>query len=97
MTTPSLLAKPKPNKTLYVYLFVTDHAVSGVLVREEDGVQSPIYCLSKSLLEAETRYTSLENLVLALTMTSTKLRHYFETHKIHVITNVPLRMVLSKP
>lgn len=30
-------------------------------------------------------------------MTSTKLRHYFESHKIRVITNFPLRMVLSKP
>ncbi|XP_074342924.1 uncharacterized protein LOC141680653 [Apium graveolens] len=30
-------------------------------------------------------------------MTSTKLRHYFESHRIHVMTNFPLRMVLSKP
>lgn len=95
--TPPLLSKPKSGETLYVYLSVTDHAVSGVLVREEGGMQSPIYYVSKILLEPETRYTSLEKLVLALTMTSTKLRHYFESHKIYVMTNFPLRMVLSKP
>lgn len=53
--------------------------------------------MSKSLVDAETRYTSLEKLVLALTMNSTKLRHYFKSREIHVMTNFPLRMVLSKP
>ncbi|XP_074336858.1 uncharacterized protein LOC141674032 [Apium graveolens] len=75
----------------------TEHAVSGILVKENGGTQSPIYYVSKSLVEAETRYTLLEKLVLALEMTSTKLRHYFEWHRIHVMTNSPLRMVLSKP
>lgn len=49
------------------------------------------------MVNTEIRYSFLKKLVLALTMTSTKLRHYFETHKIHVITNFPLRMVLSNP
>lgn len=30
-------------------------------------------------------------------MTSTKLRHYFESRGIHVMTNFPLRMVLRNP
>ncbi|XP_074327800.1 uncharacterized protein LOC141665695 [Apium graveolens] len=81
---------------MYVYLSVTDHAVSGVLVKENEGVQSSVYYVSKSLVDAETRYTSLEKLVLALAMTSIKLRHYYESHKIHVMTNFPLRNVLSK-
>ncbi|XP_017227992.1 uncharacterized protein LOC108203528 [Daucus carota subsp. sativus] len=97
LTSPPLLAKPEKGEDLYVYLSVTNHAVSSVLVKEANGVQSPIYYASKSLIEAESRYTPLEKLVLALTMTSTKLRHYFETHKIHVMTNFFLRMVLSKP
>ncbi|XP_074324394.1 uncharacterized protein LOC141661310 [Apium graveolens] len=71
--------------------------LSGVLVKENEGVQSPVYYVSKSVANAETRYTSLEKLVLALAMTFIKLRHYFESHKIHVMTNFPLRNVLSKP
>lgn len=97
MITPPLLTKPKQDEELYVYLLVLDHAVSGALVRQNEGDQSPIYYVSKSLVDVEIRYTSLEKLVLALTMTSTKLRHYFESHKIHIMTNFPLRTVLSKP
>ncbi|XP_017256033.2 uncharacterized protein LOC135147082 [Daucus carota subsp. sativus] len=97
LSSPPLLAKPTFGEDLYVYLSVTSHAVSSVLVKEVEGTQSPVYYVSRSLVEAETRYTPLEKLVLALTMTSTKLRHYFETHKIHVLTNFPLRTVLSKP
>ncbi|XP_017224963.1 uncharacterized protein LOC108201178 [Daucus carota subsp. sativus] len=97
LTSPPLLAKSTPGEDLYLYLSVTSHAVSSVLVKLHEGIQSPVYYTSKSLIEAETRYTPLEKLVLALTMTSTKLRHYFETHKIHVLTNFPLRTVLSKP
>ncbi|XP_074336301.1 uncharacterized protein LOC141673449 [Apium graveolens] len=74
-----------------------DHAVSGVLVKESKGVQLYVYYVSKSLVDAEIRYMSLEKLVLALAMTSTKLRYYFESHKIHVMTNFPLTNVLSKP
>ncbi|XP_074359640.1 uncharacterized protein LOC141699685 [Apium graveolens] len=35
-----------------------------VLVREEDGQQSPVYYVSKWLHDAETRYTSMKKLVL---------------------------------
>lgn len=96
-TMPPLLAKPKQGEDLYVYLSVTDHVVSGVLVKENEGVQSPIYYVSKILVKAETMYTSFEKLVLALNPTSTKLRQYFESHKIHVMIDFPLRMVMSKP
>lgn len=47
-------------------------------------------------MDAQTRYTSLKKLVLALAITSVRLRHYFESHKIHVMTNIPMRTVLSK-
>ncbi|XP_074377554.1 uncharacterized protein LOC141719071 [Apium graveolens] len=73
LTTPPLLSKPLQGEDIYIYLSVIDHAVSGVLVKEGEGVQSSVYYVSKSLVEAETRYTSLEKLVLALAMTSVKL------------------------
>ena len=48
-------------------------------------------------MDTEARYSFLEKLVLALAVTSVKLRHYFETHKICVKMNYPLKMVLRKP
>ncbi|XP_075083395.1 uncharacterized protein LOC142167137 [Nicotiana tabacum] len=71
-------------------------AASAVLVREDRGKQSPIYYVSKSLLDAETRYPHLEKLVLALIMASKKLRPYFQCHPISVVTFFSLRNILYK-
>ncbi|XP_074277205.1 uncharacterized protein LOC141600847 [Silene latifolia] len=50
-----------------------------------------------SVIEAKTRYTSLEKLVLALVTASYKLRPYFESHTISEITNYPLKTIMRKP
>ncbi|XP_070004118.1 uncharacterized protein [Nicotiana sylvestris] len=91
-----LLAKPKVGERLLIYLAVSEVAVSAVLVREDQGKQSPIYYVSKSLLDAETRYPQLEKLALALIMASKKLRPYFQCHPIVVVTVYPLRNILHK-
>ena len=41
-------------------------AISSVLVKESLGTQSPVYYVSKRLLDAELRYPELEKLALAL-------------------------------
>jgi hypothetical protein len=97
LSTPPLLVKPEDGEPLYLYMAVSSNAVSAVLVKEADGLQHPVYYVSKSLIDAETRYSHLEKLILALVMASTKLRHYFETHAIHVKTNYPVKCVLRKP
>ncbi|XP_011083335.1 uncharacterized protein LOC105165873 [Sesamum indicum] len=71
--------------------------VSSALVREEDGVQSPTYYVSKMLQGAEKRYAQIERLALALIVTARKLRPYFQGHRIVVLTNHPLRNVLARP
>ncbi|XP_074288205.1 uncharacterized protein LOC141613371 [Silene latifolia] len=94
---PPLLAKPEQGEPLFLYLSVTEAEVSVVLVKEKEGIQHPLYYISKSLLPAETRYTSFEKLVLALVTASYKLRPYFESHTIHVVTNYPLKTIMRKP
>ena len=49
------------------------------------------------LLDAETRYNSLEKMVLALVTTKKKLRHYFDSHLVIIVTNYPIQQILSKP
>ncbi|XP_021762896.1 uncharacterized protein LOC110727596 [Chenopodium quinoa] len=96
--TPPLLSKPKTNEPLQLYIAVSAVAVSAVLTREDDEAgQLPVYYVSKTLLPAEVRYTSLEKLSLALITAVKKLRHYFETHHVVVMTNYPLKSVLRKP
>ena len=58
---------------MLLYLVVSEHAVSAVLVLEEGTKQLPIYYVSKSLLDAETRYSHLEKLALVLKIAARKL------------------------
>ncbi|XP_011100179.1 uncharacterized protein LOC105178414 [Sesamum indicum] len=82
---------------LYLYLAVSDNAVSLVLIKEENKIQNPVYYVSKMLQGAETRYTEIKKLALAVVVTARKLRPYFQSHKIVVRTNHPLRNILSRP
>jgi len=97
LSSAPLLAKPDPGETLSLYLSVTEHTISAVLAKDLDGQQHPVYYVSKSLLDAEVRYPLLEKFVLALVMSATKLRPYFECHPICVRTNLPIKQVLRKP
>ncbi|KAL5578569.1 hypothetical protein UlMin_020268 [Ulmus minor] len=94
---PPLLSKPHEGDSLILYLAVSKGVVSSALVREEDGVQWPIYYTSKSLLDAETRYPEIEKLALALMVAARKLRPYFQAHTIIIPTKFPLKQVFQKP
>ncbi|KAL0448047.1 UNVERIFIED_CONTAM: Retrovirus-related Pol polyprotein from transposon opus [Sesamum latifolium] len=97
LATPPLLANPKQGETLFLYLAVSDEAISLVLVREQEKVQNPVYYVSKMLQGAEKRYTQIERLALALVVTAIKLRPYFQSHKVVVLTNHPLGHIITRP
>ena len=48
----------------------------------------------KSLYEAEVRYLPLEKAILVVVHTTHKLRHYFQSHTVVVLTQLPLRSLL---
>ena len=89
-----MLSAPKPSKDLFMYLLVFEHAISVVLLRDQ-GVQTLVYYVSKTLVNAETRYLPLEKLVLALVHATRKLPHYFQNHTIYVLTEYPLQSLLK--
>ena len=62
-----------------------------------DGRKRPVFFVSKSLAKAETRYSHLEQVALALWVVTKKLRPYFQAHSIIVLTNLPLRSTIHKP
>ncbi|GAV56649.1 hypothetical protein CFOL_v3_00191 [Cephalotus follicularis] len=95
--TPPLISKPKDGESLYLYLAAAPGAVSAVLVREEEQVQRPVYYVSKALNDAEGRYPEVEKFAYALIIAARKLRPYFQAHAIKVLTDQPLKQVLSKP
>ena len=93
---PPLLSKPVKGESLFLYLAVLEYAVSRVLIKEEEKVQWPVYYISKGLIDVETRYPEMEKTALALVIASRKLRPYFHSHTICLLTNHPLRQVLQK-
>ncbi|KAK2998485.1 hypothetical protein RJ639_023954 [Escallonia herrerae] len=97
LSSPPLLSKPFPGEDLLIYLSVTEVAVSTVLIREENGIQKPIYYVSKVLQDVETRYPKIDKIALALIISARRLRPYFQSHTIIVLTDQPLRKALMSP
>jgi hypothetical protein len=61
--------------------------------QEEDdafGVQRPVYFVSEVLSESKVRYSTIQNLLYAILITSRKFRHYFDAYNISVVTDFPL-------
>ena len=82
------------DEVLFAYNVVAFHAVSLVLVRVDSSVQRPVYYVSKSLHEAEVHYLPLEKAILAVVHATHKLPHYFQSHVVVVLTQLPLRSLL---
>ena len=97
MSTVLILSAPNEEEDIFLYLVVSDVVVSGVLVREEEGRQKMVFYTNKMPLDTEARCNTMEKMVLALVMVKKKLRHYFESHTIVVMTNCPIGQILSKP
>ena len=86
-----------PGEELYLYIAVSQAAVSAALVREDGRSQRPIYFVSRVFRGAEERYPRMEKLALALMTVARKLKPYFQAHVIVVLTNQPLRKAMSSP
>ena len=71
------MSSPEADEVLYAYIVVTPHVVSLVLIRDDNGLQKPVYYVSNLLHEAEVRYLPLEKAILAVVHGTRKLPHYF--------------------
>jgi hypothetical protein len=57
-------------------------------------IQKPVYYINEVLHEAKAMYSETHKLLYAILIASRKLRHYFQAHKIVVVTFYPLRAIL---
>ena len=89
------MSRPKVDEVLFAYIAVASHTVSLVLIRVDSGIQRPVYYVSKSLHEAEVCYLPLENAILVVVHATRKLPHYFQSHTVVVLTQLPLRSLLQ--
>ncbi|GKE46581.1 reverse transcriptase domain-containing protein [Tanacetum coccineum] len=91
---PTLTA-PRENEELIIYLAATKEAISAVLMTDREGKQIPVYFVSRTLRGPEVNYTPMEKLVLALLSAKKRLKRYFQAHTVVVITNQPIKQLLS--
>ena len=86
LSRPPIMSNPVADEVLHAYIAVAPHVVRLVLIREDNGLQRPVYYVSKSLHKAEIRYSPLEKAILAVVHASRKLPHYFQAHTVMVLT-----------
>jgi hypothetical protein len=56
LASPPILTRPEKGNTLYLYLAVSDKALSSALVQEIKGEEKPIYFVSRTFKGAEAKY-----------------------------------------
>jgi len=93
-----ILIPRKDGETMLLYVAATPIVVSTVLVverQEEKSVkQHPMYFVSKVLHDDRSRYPNIQKLLYAILMSSRKLKHYFLSHKIKVVSSYPLGTIV---
>ena len=94
LSRPPIMSSPKMDEVLFAYIVVAPHIVSLVLVRVDNGIQRPVYYMSKSLHEVEVRYLLLEKAILAVVHATRKLPHFIQAHTVVVLTQLSLRALL---
>jgi ribonuclease HI len=84
-----------------IYVAATTQLVSAAIVvkRREEGhallVQRPVYFISEVLSETKVRYPQIQKLLYAVVLTRRKLRHYFESHSVTVVSSFPLGEIIQ--
>jgi ribonuclease HI len=105
LTTPPVLKPPRrvmsnqPLEDLLLYISCTTHVVSTALVveRAEEGHTYPVQHLvyiSEVLGPSKKNYPQVQKLLYAVLLTARKLRHYFDDHKVIVVTGFPIGDIL---
>jgi hypothetical protein len=85
------LCPPKPKSPLLLYLSTSNSVVGCTSTRErrETQTNSGIFFF-EALSGSKLFYSELEKIAYAVVMTTRKLGHYFEGHRIRAIMNQPL-------
>jgi hypothetical protein len=101
LTNAPILVPPAAGEALLIYIAATTQVVSAAIVveRREEGhallVQRPVYFISEVLSETKIRYQQIQKLLYAVILMRRKLRHYFESHPVTVVSSFPLGEIIQ--
>ena len=99
MLNPPVLQAPVPGRPLILYIAAQIRSLGVLLAQKNDeGKESALYYLSRTLNEAELNYSPIEKTCLALMFAIKKLRHYLQAHSVRLISRAdPLKYIISRP
>jgi ribonuclease HI len=101
LTNAPILVPPAAGEALLIYIAAITQVVSATIIveRREEGhallVQRPVYFISEVLSETKIRYPQIQKLLYAVILTRRKLRHYFESHPVTVVSSFPLGEIIQ--
>jgi hypothetical protein len=101
LTSAPILVPSAAGEALLIYVAATTQVVSAAIVveRREEGhalpVQRQVYFISEVLSETKIRYPQIQKLLYAVILTRRKLRHYFESHPVTVVSSFPLGEIIQ--
>ena len=96
-----VLAAPIDREPLLLYVAANSRVVSVAIMveRKEAGkehlVQQPVYYISEVLTESKQRYPHWQKLVYRVFMANWKLKQYFQSHPITVVSSAPLGDIIQ--
>ncbi|KAL0309076.1 UNVERIFIED_CONTAM: hypothetical protein Sradi_5849900, partial [Sesamum radiatum] len=95
----SILVAPVPGRRLILYVAAQELSVGILLAQVNDeGKENALYYSSRTKTPNELKYSPIEKLCLALIFSIQKLKHYFQSHSIHLVSKAnPLKYVMEKP
>jgi len=98
LTNPPVLIPPQQGKPFRLYLSTDGMVIGSALIQEFEGKEHVIYYLSRRLVDAETRYSTIEKLCLCLYFSYIKLRHYLLSAECTIICKDDVvRYMLTMP
>jgi ribonuclease HI len=99
--TPILVPPPAAGEALLIYVAATTQVVSAAIIveRREEGhalpVQRPVYFISEVLSKTKARYPQIQKPLYTMILTRQKLRHYFKSHPVTVVSSFPLGEIIQ--
>ena len=101
LTSPPILAAPRSEEPMLLYVAATNLVVSVVLAveRKTEGSevpeQRPAYFVSEVFSASKQRYPHYQKLTYGVFFAARKLRHYFQDHSISVVSKAPLGDIIN--
>src|SRR3954464_8774535 len=100
-STAPILAALLEKEPMLLYIAATNRVISAVMVVERpekdkaQTIQRPVYYVSEVLSVSKQNYPHYQKMCYGVYMTAKRLRPYFQTHPITVVSSAPLADIMG--